>query len=134
LTRMDRYRTRLTQAQRAAPLLPHIDPGFVGKGILDRSVGPSLATARLLTERPHELGPEDDRTRLLERPHSFSDAGRSGPGDRAPIQSRPPTMRELERHAAELRLLAETSGSEGGKTQEVRVPAARHPLLDARPV
>jgi hypothetical protein len=45
-----------------------------------------------------------------------------------------PTMRELERHVAELSLLAETSGSEGGKAQEMRVPAARYPLLDARPV
>ena len=45
-----------------------------------------------------------------------------------------PTMRELERYVAGLSLLAETSGSEGGKAQEMRVPAARHPLLDARPV
>ena len=50
------------------------------------------------------------------------------------------TMRELGRHVAELSLLpeasgsAETSGSEGGKAQEMRVPAARHPLLDVRPV
>ena len=44
------------------------------------------------------------------------------------------TMRELARHVAELSLLAETSGSEGGEAQEMRVPAARHPLLDARPV
>ncbi len=45
-----------------------------------------------------------------------------------------PTMRELERHVAELSLLAETSGSEGGKAQEMRVPAVRYPLFDARPV
>lgn len=45
-----------------------------------------------------------------------------------------PTMRELERHVAELSLLAETSGSEGGKAQEMRVPAAHYPLLGARPV
>jgi len=44
------------------------------------------------------------------------------------------TMRELARHLAELSLLAETARSEGGKAQEVRVPAARHSLLDARPV
>ena len=36
------------------------------------------------------------------------------------------------RHLAELSLLAETSGSEGGKAQEMRVPAAHYPLLDAR--
>jgi hypothetical protein len=46
-----------------------------------------------------------------------------------------PTIRELARHVAELSLLAETTaGSEGGETQEMRIPAARHPLLDARPV
>jgi hypothetical protein len=45
-----------------------------------------------------------------------------------------PTIHELERHVAELTLLAEASGSEGGKAQEMRVPAARHPLLDTRPV
>ena len=45
-----------------------------------------------------------------------------------------PTMRELARHVAELSLLAETAGSEGGKAQEMGVPAARHPLLDVRPV
>ena len=45
-----------------------------------------------------------------------------------------PTMREFVRHVAELSLLAETSGSEGGEAQEMRVPTARHPLLDARPV
>jgi hypothetical protein len=45
-----------------------------------------------------------------------------------------PTMRDLARHVAELSLLAETSGSEGGEAQEMRVPAAGHPLLDARPV
>jgi predicted PurR-regulated permease PerM len=45
-----------------------------------------------------------------------------------------PTMRDLARHVAELRLLAETSGSEGGEAQEMRVPAAGHPLLDARPI
>jgi predicted PurR-regulated permease PerM len=45
-----------------------------------------------------------------------------------------PTMRELARHIAELSLLAETAGSEGGEAQEMRVPAARHPLLDPRPV
>jgi predicted PurR-regulated permease PerM len=44
------------------------------------------------------------------------------------------TMRELVRHVTELSLLAETSGSEGREAQEMRVPAARHPLLDARPV
>jgi hypothetical protein len=44
------------------------------------------------------------------------------------------TMRELGRHVAELSLRAETSGSEDGKTQEMGVPAACHPLLDARPV
>jgi hypothetical protein len=49
-------------------------------------------------------------------------------------------MRELpagppaRRHLAELSLLAETSGSEGGKAQEMRVPAVRYPLFDARPV
>jgi hypothetical protein len=45
-----------------------------------------------------------------------------------------PTMRELARHVAELSLLAETAGSDGGEAQEMRVPAARDPLLDARPV
>jgi hypothetical protein len=46
-----------------------------------------------------------------------------------------PTMRELLRHVAELSLLAETTaGSEGGETQEMRVPTPRHPLLDPRPV
>jgi hypothetical protein len=45
-----------------------------------------------------------------------------------------PTMRELARHVAELGLLAETAGSEGGEAQEMRVPASRHPLLDPRPV
>ena len=45
-----------------------------------------------------------------------------------------PTMRELARHVAELSLLAETAGSEDGKAEEMRVPAVRHPLLDARPV
>ena len=44
------------------------------------------------------------------------------------------TMRELARHVAELSLLAETAGSEDGKAEEMRVPAVRHPLLDARPV
>ena len=44
------------------------------------------------------------------------------------------TMRELARHIAELSLLAETAGSEDGKAEEMRVPAVRHPLLDARPV
>jgi predicted PurR-regulated permease PerM len=44
------------------------------------------------------------------------------------------TMRELARHVAELSLLAETAGSEDGKAEEMRVPAARHPLLDTRPV
>ena len=45
-----------------------------------------------------------------------------------------PTMRELARHVAELSLLAETAGSDGGEALEMRVPAARDPLLDARPV
>ena len=45
-----------------------------------------------------------------------------------------PTMRELARHVAELSLLTETAGSEGGEAQEMRVPAAPHPLLDVRPV
>jgi predicted PurR-regulated permease PerM len=46
-----------------------------------------------------------------------------------------PTMRELARHVAELSLLAETTGgSEGGEAQEMHVPAARHPVLDPRPV
>ena len=45
-----------------------------------------------------------------------------------------PTMRELARHVAELSLLAETAGSAGGESQEMRVPAARHPLLDPWPV
>ena len=44
------------------------------------------------------------------------------------------TMRELARHVAELSLLAETAGSEDGKAEQMRVPAVRHPLLDARPV
>jgi hypothetical protein len=45
-----------------------------------------------------------------------------------------PTMCELERHVPELSLLAETSGSEGGKAQQMHVPAVRYPLFDARPV
>jgi hypothetical protein len=47
-----------------------------------------------------------------------------------------PTIRELGRHVAELSLLAETAGSdsEGGKAQEMPVPAAGDPLFDARPV
>lgn len=45
-----------------------------------------------------------------------------------------PTMLELARHVAELSLLAETAGSEGGEAQEMRIPAAGDPLLDARPV
>ena len=44
------------------------------------------------------------------------------------------TMRELARHVAELSLLTETAGSEDGKAEEMRVPAVRHPVLDARPV
>ena len=44
-----------------------------------------------------------------------------------------PTMREFGRHVAELSLLAEAAGSDG-KADEVRVPALRDPLLDARPV
>jgi predicted PurR-regulated permease PerM len=45
-----------------------------------------------------------------------------------------PTMRELGRHVAELSLLAETAGSEGGEAQEMPIPAAGDPLLDAQPV
>ena len=45
-----------------------------------------------------------------------------------------PTIRELARHVAELSLLAETAGSGDGEAEEMRVPAVRHPLLDARPV
>jgi hypothetical protein len=45
-----------------------------------------------------------------------------------------PTMRELVQQVAELSLLAEASRSEGGEAQEMRVPAAHHPVLDARPV
>lgn len=45
-----------------------------------------------------------------------------------------PTVRELGRHVAELSLLAGSPVSDGGEAQEVRVPAFRDPLLDARPV
>ena len=64
----------------------------------------------------------------LERILPFSFVGEGGADHIAP------TMCELERHVPELNLLAETSGSEGGKAQEMRVPAVRYPLFDARPV
>jgi hypothetical protein len=45
-----------------------------------------------------------------------------------------PSVLVCERHVPELSLLAETSGSEGGKAQQMLVPAERYPLFDARPV
>ena len=44
------------------------------------------------------------------------------------------TLRELGRHVAELSLLADAHGSERRKAQKMRVPAARHSILDVQPV
>jgi hypothetical protein len=45
-----------------------------------------------------------------------------------------PTMLERAQHGVKLSLLTAASGSQGGKAQQMRAPAARHPFLDARAI